>query len=485
MSEIQETIAKSGMEGVEMEYWSPAPAWKSTGSYIEGTIASTTASFLDAFGNALVDDIDYLQSHGIPISMWGLQNEPNVTNPIYSTCQYSAADYRATFAAVAPKVRAALPDVLIHAESNNGADGVWGQAVRADPASMAFVDAWTYHRIGADSNEQITRNFKVNAMGRPVFNNEFEYLSGTMTEWRMVNTAQSIMNWFNFQDAPTWFWLHALKPIANSEAAGYALGYWRPPGYTDTATFPTLPEGHWTWNPYNWHPISGFVRHLPWDSKRVQVDEASVMNDHRILAWKTPDGRLAVAISNRTAADFACQVDFGRDATFAGSRFTLAQDNQSLGTFNGSSKTLVLAPYSIEFWVESTPYYRWCETHWPQRPAGQQALRTADSDGDGRSNQSEYLLGGDPLVADFPEHPRVSEETPGGPCLISCLQRTDDPAVTYVPEVSLNLVDWSGGPALFEPVGTEAESGEWSRVTYRFIGEVPETGGMFFRLKAQ
>src|SRR3712207_7321978 len=39
---------------------------------------------------------------------------------------------------------------------------------------------------------------------------------------------RSIMNWMTFQGSPTWYWLHALKPTYNSEAAGYALGFWRP-----------------------------------------------------------------------------------------------------------------------------------------------------------------------------------------------------------------------------------------------------------------
>ncbi len=485
MSEIQATIAQPGMEGVEMEYWSPAPAWKSTTNYIAGTIASTNAAFLNAFGDALVDDIAYLQSNGVPISMWGLQNEPHVSNTTYSTCRYSAADYHAAFGAVAPKVRTALPEVLIHADSNNGADGSWGQALRADPASLSYVDAWSYHRIGADSNEQITRDFNVNAVGRPVFNNEFEYLSGAMNEWRMVNTAQSIMNWFNFQDAPTWFWLHALKPIGNSEAAGYALGFWRPPGYTNTSIFPTLAEGHWTWNPYNWNPISGFVRHLPWDSRRVQVDETTVMNDHRILAWKTPDNRLAVAISNRTPTNYTYHVNFGRNATYSGSRFDFTHDHLLLGTFTGSSNSMVLPAYSIEFWVESTPYYRWCETYWPLRPAGQPTLRVTDPDGDGHTNHREYLFGGNPLIPDSPEPLQIAEESPGTSSLLTCLQRSDDPGVSYVPEASSDFVHWFSGPTYFQPVRSAAESTKWDQVTYRFIGTLPQPGVAFFRVKAQ
>jgi len=431
-----------------------------------------------------VADIALLLSNGVPVSMWGLQNEPFASGTSYSKCGYSAADYRATFAAVAPKIRAALPGVLIHADSGQGADGVWGQALRADPFSMNYVDAWTYHRIGTDSNEQITRNFRVNSVGRPVFNNEFEYLSGTMSQWRMINTAQSIMNWFNFQDSPTWFWLHALKPLANSEAQTFALGYWRPPGYTNAASHPMLPEGHWVWNAYNWNPISGFVRYLPWDSVRVQVNEASVMNDFRVLAWKTSDGRLCVAFSNRTPAPSICEVDFGRSATWEGFQFDLAHDNQPLGDVSGTSHHFLLPAYSVVFWLESTPYYRWCESHWPLRPAGQSTLKLADPDGDGRNNCAEYAFGGDPVMADAGNPVQIDPGGGGQPATVSCLQRRADPGLTYIPEVSTDLVNWFSGPDYFETVGTTPEAADWERVTYQFVGNLPEHSVALFRVKA-
>ena len=73
---------------------------------------------------------------------------------------------------------------------------------------------------------------------------------------RTLNTAQSIMNWFVFENSPSWFWLHALKPLTNSEAAGYGLGFWNPPLSPSNAT--SLPPGHWDYNPFNYNAIAGF-----------------------------------------------------------------------------------------------------------------------------------------------------------------------------------------------------------------------------------
>ncbi len=90
--------------------------------------------------------------------------------------------------------------------------------------------------MGSDSNTQIDQASRLNSnKGRDdiyVYNTEFEYLDGRTSDWRCINTAQSIMNWMTFENSPTWYWLHALKPLGNSEAEGYSLGFWRKPGDT-------------------------------------------------------------------------------------------------------------------------------------------------------------------------------------------------------------------------------------------------------------
>lgn len=152
---LAQMLATSGVEGLDVEYWSPAPAWKDTGALIDGSLAAFNASFLDAFGDAVVADLRYLTAAGMPIAQWGLQNEPPVgpSGCIYSCCGYNHTQYYETFKAVAPKVRAAFPNATIHANS-------WGGQVDAieiaqDPAVAAYVDGWTWHHVGADSNDQV------------------------------------------------------------------------------------------------------------------------------------------------------------------------------------------------------------------------------------------------------------------------------------------------------------------------------------------
>lgn len=200
----------SGLEGFEVEYWSPAPAWKSEGVYIGGSLAGFNESFLDAFGDAVVQDLEYLRQNGLNVSWWGLQNEPNFESSIvhpsqckqgtearrsmdreqsreqqssdpilgatYSTCSYSQCQYYDAFKAVAPKVRKAFPQARIHANSARGQMGA--SPIALDPEVLPFVDGWTWHFVGQSSDRVFGadgRGLLQLSQGRPVFENEFEY----------------------------------------------------------------------------------------------------------------------------------------------------------------------------------------------------------------------------------------------------------------------------------------------------------------------
>ncbi|WP_327063995.1 hypothetical protein OG196_04050 [Kitasatospora purpeofusca] len=88
---LAKMVQDAGIEGLGVEYWSPAPHWKSNGQLGGGpnknaTLASFTATESAAMGDAMVADLDYLveNSKETPSSpprpkviWWSLQNEPN------------------------------------------------------------------------------------------------------------------------------------------------------------------------------------------------------------------------------------------------------------------------------------------------------------------------------------------------------------------------------------------------------------------------
>jgi hypothetical protein len=84
-----------------------------------------------------------------------------------------------------------------------------------------------------------------NAGGKPVYQNEFEYRlwASMKKDAYFMNIGQALMNWMVFENSPTWFWLHASKPVTNKENLQ-----------------PGLKPGYWEYNPYNWNALAGFVR---------------------------------------------------------------------------------------------------------------------------------------------------------------------------------------------------------------------------------
>lgn len=372
MDDLRAMQNVAGIEGFDVEYWSPAPYWKQNKSFYGGTIASTDPAFLAQFSGAMIQDLRYLQAHGLHVAMWGLQNEPAVGHPrksttqdagarqSYATCYYSPEAYAATLKVIAPEVRALLPHVQIQAPSWDGPAGEFAKAIRSGPQLLQYVDAWTWHQIGHDSNDQIDEraHYLDGADGKPVYSNEFEYQPWVHPKFNsyFMNTGQSLMNWMVFENSPTWFWLHALKPVTNMEAGTYALGFWRPRGHLAQDLDPGLKAGHWKFNPQNWNAIAGFLKYLPWDSTRLQVDEDVVRDDQRILVWTSPQGTLGIALSNRGSEPFTFHLRGIRSRMMAGHRYTVKLLDEPLGRRPvGNDLSITVLPQSFEFWIAARP----------------------------------------------------------------------------------------------------------------------------------
>jgi Glycosyl hydrolase family 30 beta sandwich domain len=249
LEELRELLQRSKVEGVCFEYWSPAPFWKGSRSYLgamsqdplnrlrcfapgfadDPEYRGDTDRFLADFAQAVAADLRTLQAAGLNPVMFGLQNEPYVNHHIYSSCEYpDAAGYAKAFVAVASAIRKLDPKILLFADTGNGFPQKIAPGMR-NPEVAGLVDAYAVHIVGASSENvrQVHTKITADLPPRPWFQNEYEYLDGGATPERCLNTVQHIMNSFQLAGNPTWFWLHALKPFKNAEASGYSLGFWR------------------------------------------------------------------------------------------------------------------------------------------------------------------------------------------------------------------------------------------------------------------
>ena len=375
LEELREMIQAAHLEGVSLEYWSPAPFWKANRKYTgrDGTenvlrcfganfatdadYHGDTRAFLKDFAGACVRDLRTLKESGIPVKIWGMQNEPWSDTP-YSSCKYEPTGYAAAFRVVAPAVRAFDPGITIIADTSNTWDFAYIRPVLDDPATASLVDALVIHHVGSDAN--IVRP-PPEPSGKPRFQNEYEYqpFQGPASPDKCLNTVLHIMNWFQLGEAPAWFWIHALKPYKNMEASGYALGFWRPFDDLDDSAYPaSLRPGHWIFNPYNWNAVGSFVKRLPWDSRCLAIRETPFDDDLRVFAFLRPNGKITVVLANRSSVPHRFEVEAaGSGRVFRGYRYTPEQAGDALagiplGARDGPVIVAELPDLAWEFWEE-------------------------------------------------------------------------------------------------------------------------------------
>lgn len=120
----------------------------------------------------------------------------------------------------------------------------------------------------------------------------------------------------------------------------------------------SLAPGHWTYNEYNWHSVVGFLKHMPWDSRVVELKEDQFDDDMRILAYKRPDGKLVLVLSNRCFKDYTFQLDTGlTGAVFKGVRYTpegvgIGFCGVPVGTRQGAAFDVTVPDLTWEFWIQ-------------------------------------------------------------------------------------------------------------------------------------
>lgn len=358
MEQLADLIAKSGIEGANVEYWSPAPYWKSNNSLVDGSLKTFTdpaqnKAFLEEFGDAVVQDLKYLNDHGVPVKMWSLQNEPGATGTGYSGVWYSNQGYYDAFKIVAAKVKAYDPSIIIHGDSWHGqsSQGVGSALISADPDALKNLDAWSWHLNDGNSDSAFdSASLNANTAGKFVFNSEWEFLDNTTSKVKMVQTAQSIMNWMTFENSPTWFWLHALKPTTNAESAGYGLGLWTP---TTSSTTNGIAPGYWDYIRTNWNGVAPFVKYMPHDSVRLTVDERIAKKDNRIMAWTSPAGKLGFALTNRSATPYRFTIDLGSVQTIEGHKYDETTTDGALPSLTGQTVLITVPAYSIQLWSQA------------------------------------------------------------------------------------------------------------------------------------
>lgn len=259
-SELQawfsDIVAAGG--GLAPQYWCPAPYWLTSGNYVgsrnqltaggsysrETTLASIRESDplqydqqVDDFTNAVIDDLQYLQTNIAPIVMFGLANEPANDSLIYGSCSWDGNVYKDVLYALCQKFQTSFPNIKVHAASSdetNPFSGIAGPFIE-DYGNLLW--GFSHHSMRLASGEEGTGaldyyqsdRFK-NMVGNKnnVFLNEYEYFSTVSKpdEFRCANNMIHLIEEMVQGGAQVLHpIIHICKPTGQSASSTNTTGY--------------------------------------------------------------------------------------------------------------------------------------------------------------------------------------------------------------------------------------------------------------------
>ena len=156
----------------------------------------------------------------------------------------------------------------------------------------------------------------------------------------------------------------------------------------------------------------------------------------------------------------------------------------------GSAFSATFPSYSmtvIDLARPATPYSTWQSSHFTPAQLAVPAISgdLADPDGDGICNLLEYALNLDPLAANTSGLPVVTAGTQGGITNLTLTYTKVKAAtdLTYVVEVSADLVTWNSGSGYTTDVAVVDQGGTQRVTTRDLMGVTPATPRLFMRLR--
>jgi PKD repeat protein len=143
--------------------------------------------------------------------------------------------------------------------------------------------------------------------------------------------------------------------------------------------------------------------------------------------------------------------------------------------------------------VSNTPIDGWRRRHFSTADLANTSKEatlwgdSADPDKDGNSNRKEYVFGGDPLDpsdANLYVSVNISTDSQGDPVLeVTYRKRTNDPALSYMQEVSGDLIQWNSGPTHTTTLSSPPIDVDIEQVTFKGTGLGITEGRYFGRVR--
>lgn len=370
------SIAQSG-GGLDVEYWCPAPYWLTGGAYYNADVSNelwaggsyprtTTLSSIkssdptqynaqiEAFTDAIVNDLEYVHQNVAPVRMYTLAAEPTGSGQLkYGHCHWDSTVYNDVFAILHPKVMASQTlatyngkanVVLMHlcadhtsftigsSTINNHSSWIWGYSHDV----MHGVSG--ANGIGADQIKSLTFPTGSQASWENVFMCEYEYFGSSKTnEFRCANNIVRMICELAYRKARiTMPIIHICKPTGQSSAQTNTAGYCV--YAVDMAT------GNYTVNPWAYNSWKMINDNLPVGAELYQGGDGGINFAGYVIFKK--DGKTYLLLGNYASVSSRFTFEFDGTFEFTGKQYDLTHVGSSLPTKSGASITFEVPSYT-------------------------------------------------------------------------------------------------------------------------------------------
>ena len=387
--------------GLAPEYWCPAPHWVTSGSYSGENYLSAGGSYpqsttlasikstdttqynaqIEAFADAVVDDLEYLHKNIAPVRMFSLQNEPKYSTQKYGACKYDAQTYNDVLEVVWTKIKESTVLATYNDETNevkllvassdegspftgiaatyiaNHADTIWGYTHHSMRSASGedYSEGAEWYKSGMFAN---IKGSKTN-----VFINEYEYFGNTVTNdnFRCSNNMLHLINELVYGEAKVLHpVIHVCKPIgqtlASTNTKGYCLYQANLNGnygvdVTANSNEHGLLKGTVAPNETMYNSWKMFSDNLPVGSYVI----GSYSNTITRGGWVTlkHGGKLYVFIANTKNEDMKVTLTFGQSLAFEGKAYSLKYLGNKIKSKSGSTIEFVVPAYSGQCWISN------------------------------------------------------------------------------------------------------------------------------------
>lgn len=359
--------------GLDVEYWCPAPYWLTGGAYYNadvnnelwagGSYPRTTTlesirssdptqynAQIEAFTDAIVNDLEYVHQNVAPVRMYTLAAEPTGSGQLkYGHCHWTTNVYNDVFAVLHPKVKASTilasvdgetNDVLMHlcaddtgfgigsATINNHADWIWGYSHDV----MRPVSGES--SMGADCVKDLTFPTGSKATWENVFICEYEYFfNNRPNDFRFGNNVVRMILEMGYRKAKIVMpIIHICKPTGQSSVQTNTAGY--------CLYAVDMNTGNYTVNPWAYNSWKMFNDNLPIGAEQIAFGDANV-SFVGYIAFKK-DGKTYLFIGNYASVEATITFRFDKSYLLTGKRYTLDAIGVNTENISGSEVTVTV-----------------------------------------------------------------------------------------------------------------------------------------------